>query len=293
MDRTARDCRAGGQLHHHGPVPGRCQLCRDPGQRRDLRRADGQPGGDHDGRHPGDGSSSRPASRRRSRPPSPRAAGTPPDGSVQFLVNGANYGNPVTLSGGTAQLVHHRAAGQLHHHGPVHRRRGQLRLQPGLGGLELDGCQPDHRHDDHIAIERGPFEARRLRHLHRDGQLRRRGTSHPRGPSSSRSTASRSAIPSLWRMASPRSTTTRAGRRRPPCHDGLHQRQRPVQHQRRDALRRPGGQHGRRDGRPDRGPLDLDLWPVGHLHHHGRRGYDGVARTERHGDPLRRLDQPG
>ena len=30
--------------------------------------------------------------------------GTPPDGSVQFLVNGANDGNPVPLSGSTAQL---------------------------------------------------------------------------------------------------------------------------------------------------------------------------------------------
>jgi Ca2+-binding RTX toxin-like protein len=33
------------------------------------------------------------------------AAGVPPDGSVQFLVNGANYGSPVMLSGSTAQLA--------------------------------------------------------------------------------------------------------------------------------------------------------------------------------------------
>src|SRR2546421_6733214 len=33
------------------------------------------------------------------------ANGTPPDGAVQFLVNGVPYGNPVALSGGTAQLV--------------------------------------------------------------------------------------------------------------------------------------------------------------------------------------------
>jgi hypothetical protein len=31
--------------------------------------------------------------------------GTPPDGSVQFLVNGASYGSPVTLNGNTAQLA--------------------------------------------------------------------------------------------------------------------------------------------------------------------------------------------
>ena len=33
------------------------------------------------------------------------ANGAPPDGSVQFLVNGAAYGSPVPLSGGTAQLA--------------------------------------------------------------------------------------------------------------------------------------------------------------------------------------------
>ncbi len=33
------------------------------------------------------------------------AAGVPPDGSVQFLVNGVNYGSPVALSGATAQLA--------------------------------------------------------------------------------------------------------------------------------------------------------------------------------------------
>ena len=32
------------------------------------------------------------------------ASGTPPDGSVQFLVNGASYGSAVPLSGATAQL---------------------------------------------------------------------------------------------------------------------------------------------------------------------------------------------
>ncbi len=32
-------------------------------------------------------------------------AGTPPDGSVQFLVNGVAYGSPVALSGATAQLA--------------------------------------------------------------------------------------------------------------------------------------------------------------------------------------------
>jgi protocatechuate 3,4-dioxygenase beta subunit len=31
--------------------------------------------------------------------------GTPPSGSVQFLVNGSNYGSPVSLSGSTAQLA--------------------------------------------------------------------------------------------------------------------------------------------------------------------------------------------
>ncbi len=33
------------------------------------------------------------------------AAGVPPDGSVQFLVNGVDYGSPVALSGATAQLA--------------------------------------------------------------------------------------------------------------------------------------------------------------------------------------------
>ncbi len=33
------------------------------------------------------------------------AAGVPSDGSVQFLVNGADYGSPVALSGSTAQLA--------------------------------------------------------------------------------------------------------------------------------------------------------------------------------------------
>ena len=39
------------------------------------------------------------------------ANGTPPDGSVQFLVNGAAYGNPVAMSGSTAQLAITEPAG--------------------------------------------------------------------------------------------------------------------------------------------------------------------------------------
>ena len=39
------------------------------------------------------------------------ANGAPPDGSVQFLVNGAAYGSTVTLSGGTAQLAIAEPAG--------------------------------------------------------------------------------------------------------------------------------------------------------------------------------------
>ncbi len=39
------------------------------------------------------------------------AAGVPPDGSVQFLVNGVAYGSPVALSGATAQLVISEPAG--------------------------------------------------------------------------------------------------------------------------------------------------------------------------------------
>ena len=39
------------------------------------------------------------------------ATGTPPDGSVQFLVNSAAYGSPVPLSGGTAQLAITEPAG--------------------------------------------------------------------------------------------------------------------------------------------------------------------------------------
>ncbi len=39
------------------------------------------------------------------------AAGVPPDGSVQFLVNGAAYGSPVALSGATAQLAIAEPAG--------------------------------------------------------------------------------------------------------------------------------------------------------------------------------------
>ena len=39
------------------------------------------------------------------------ANGTPPDGSVQFLVNGVAYGSPVPLSGGTAQLAITEPAG--------------------------------------------------------------------------------------------------------------------------------------------------------------------------------------
>ncbi len=38
-------------------------------------------------------------------------AGTPTDGSVQFLVDGANYGNPVMLSGGKAQVAITEPAG--------------------------------------------------------------------------------------------------------------------------------------------------------------------------------------
>ncbi len=37
--------------------------------------------------------------------------GAPPDGSVQFLVNGSNYGSPVPLSGATAQLAISEQAG--------------------------------------------------------------------------------------------------------------------------------------------------------------------------------------
>ncbi len=39
------------------------------------------------------------------------SAGVPPDGSVQFLVNGAAYGSPVALSGATAQLAISEPAG--------------------------------------------------------------------------------------------------------------------------------------------------------------------------------------
>ncbi|MGO9917226.1 MAG: Ig-like domain repeat protein, partial [Isosphaeraceae bacterium] len=39
------------------------------------------------------------------------AAGAPPDGAVQFLVNGAAYGSPVALSSGTAQLAITEPAG--------------------------------------------------------------------------------------------------------------------------------------------------------------------------------------
>ena len=39
------------------------------------------------------------------------ASGTPPDGSVQFLVNGANYGNPVPITGGMAQAAITEPAG--------------------------------------------------------------------------------------------------------------------------------------------------------------------------------------
>ncbi len=39
------------------------------------------------------------------------SAGVPPDGSVQFLVNGVDYGSPVALSGATAQLAISEPAG--------------------------------------------------------------------------------------------------------------------------------------------------------------------------------------
>ena len=39
------------------------------------------------------------------------SAGVPPDGSVQFVVNGMNYGSPVALSGATAQLAISEPAG--------------------------------------------------------------------------------------------------------------------------------------------------------------------------------------
>ncbi len=50
------------------------------------------------------------------------AAGVPPDGSVQFLVNGADYGSPVALSGADSAACDLRAGGQLHDCGPVHGR---------------------------------------------------------------------------------------------------------------------------------------------------------------------------
>ena len=109
-DSAARDFRAGGQLHDRGPVHGRRQLWIDVACRRNHGKPDRQQGRDQYRRHAGHGHGQLRQSATFTATVS-SAAGVPPDGSVQFLVNGAAYGSPVALSGATAQLAIAEPAG--------------------------------------------------------------------------------------------------------------------------------------------------------------------------------------
>ncbi len=104
------DIRACGQLHDCGRVHRRCQLRSDPSVCGDQRRPHRQSGRDHHFGGAGYATVSYGESATFTATVlSP--AGVPPDGSVQFLVNGVDYGSPVARSGATAQVAISEPAG--------------------------------------------------------------------------------------------------------------------------------------------------------------------------------------
>ncbi len=164
-------------------------------ERRVLRRVDRHRGVDHDGRH----------SRNRARHPRPvghvhrhrllarrRAAGRfrPVPGQRRPTTAAA-----VPLSGGTAQLAITEPLGSYAITAQYKGDGANFASSPVSAAANLVVANATIGTTTAVAIERGPLEARRLRHLHRDGQPGI-GDRHAHGvPSSSRLMASRSAIP--------------------------------------------------------------------------------------------------
>ena len=101
------------------------------------------------------------------------ANGAPPDGSVQFLVDGVSYGTTVPLSGGMAQLAIAEPAGS-YTVAAVH-RRCQLCRDPGGRGNERD----PHRQSVTSVRRRRPRPSRRVRPR---SALASRPRSPPRSP---------------------------------------------------------------------------------------------------------------
>ena len=193
------------------------------------------------------------------------ANGAPPDGSVQFLVNGAGLRQHGATERRHGAARDHRAGGQLHGRGAIHRRRQLCRDPAG----RRDQCHP-HRQSGGDRHGRHPGYSHRqlwpVGHVHSDRLLRQwRAPGRLGAVPGQRPGLREHGDAERWHGAA---RDHRAGgqlhgrgavhRRRQLCRDPAGRRDQRHPH------RQSGGdRHGRHPGYSHR-----HLWPVGHVHGH-------------------------